>query len=132
MIGRSLYRLDLAQNGRRVFERVQLNATLPQVVFWMMIDRALTLWLGGHQMLARFMKGKTTILQPAEGLPETNPRAFFQDSRGWLWIGLRYKGVSVTRDPTAETPKFVNYSTEQGLASDAVWAITEDGAGRIY
>jgi signal transduction histidine kinase len=109
-----------------------LNATLPQVVFWMMIDRAGALWLGGHQMLARFMKGKTTILQPAEGLPEANPRAFFQDSRGWLWIGLRYKGVSVTRDPSAETPKFVNYSTEQGLASNAVWAITEDDAGRIY
>jgi hypothetical protein len=28
--------------------------------------------------------------------------------------------------------QFANYSTEQGLSSDAVWAITEDDAGRIY
>ena len=78
------------------------------------------------------MNGKTGVLGPTEGLPEVNPRAFFQDSRGWLWIGLRYRGVSVTKDPSAETLKFVNYSTEQGLASDAVWSITEDEAGRIY
>jgi ligand-binding sensor domain-containing protein/signal transduction histidine kinase len=129
---KSLYRLDLSRVGRAVFERVPLNVDLPQVVLWMMSDRAGTLWLGGHRMLARFMKGKGAVLQPAEGLPEVNPRAFFQDSRGWLWIGLRYKGVSVTKDPSAETPKFVNYSTEQELASDAVWAITEDDAGRIY
>ncbi|HEU0176458.1 MAG TPA: two-component regulator propeller domain-containing protein [Blastocatellia bacterium] len=132
MLGKSLYRLNLARMGRPRLERVTLNATLPLPVLWMMGDRAGTLWLGGHRMLARFMKGKTTILQAAEGLPETSPRAFFQDSRGWLWIGLRYKGVSVTKDPTAETPKFVNYSTEQGLSSDTVWAVTEDDAGRIY
>jgi signal transduction histidine kinase len=130
--GKSLYRLDSSRVGRAVFECVPLNATLPQDVLWMMSDRAGTLWLGGHLMLARFMKGKGAILQPSEGLPEVNPRAFFQDSRGWLWIGLRYRGVSVTKDPSAETLKFVNYSTEQGLASDAVWSITEDDAGRIY
>jgi ligand-binding sensor domain-containing protein/signal transduction histidine kinase len=130
--GMGLYRLDLAQKGRAVFERVPLNTNLPNVVVGMMSDRAGTLWLGGHEILARLMKGKTALLQPTEGLPEIRPRAFFQDSRGWLWIGLRYKGVSVTKDPNAENPKFANYSTETGLASDFVWSITEDDAGRIY
>src|SRR5262249_1101598 len=46
--------------------------------------------------------------------------------------GLRFKGVSVTKDPDAENLKFVNYSTQTGLASDAVWSITEDDAGYIY
>jgi ligand-binding sensor domain-containing protein/signal transduction histidine kinase len=128
----NIYSLDPARQGRVAFERIPLNTTLPNAVMWMMSDRAGTLWLGGHEFLARLMNGKTAILRPAEGLPETRPRSFFQDSRGWVWVGLRYKGVSVTKDPGAESPQFVNYSTEQGLSSDAVWSIAEDDAGRIY
>jgi len=127
-----IYRLDPARPGRVAFERIPLNTTLPNVVIRMMSDRAGTLWLGGHEFIARWMKGKTTILRPTEGLPETSPRSFFQDSRGWVWVGLRYKGVSVAKDPDAESPQFVNYSTEQGLASNTIWSITEDDAGRIY
>lgn len=125
------YRLDLAQKGRDVFERIPVNAYLP-VVIALLSDRAGAIWLGAPDTLARLMKGKTDVLQPTEGLPEARPRAIFQDSRGWLWIGLRSKGVSVTKDPDAENPKFVNYSTQTGLASDTVWSITEDNAGHIY
>jgi signal transduction histidine kinase/ligand-binding sensor domain-containing protein len=134
--GDALYRLDPLMKGRRegraVFERVRLNQALPRPVSWMMSDRAGSLWLGGHGILARLTQGTISVFQPTEGLPETEPRAFFQDSRGWLWIGLRYKGVSVTKDPTAETPQFVNYSTQTGLVSDSIWTITEDDSGRIY
>src|SRR5262249_37199472 len=126
-----LFRLDLARKGRAVFERIPVNISLASVVA-QMSDRHGALWLGGHDVIARLMNGKTTVLPPTAGLPEVNARAFFQDSRGWLWIGLRYKGVSMTRDPTAETPQFVNYSSQTGLASDTVWSITEDDAGRIY
>ena len=90
------------------------------------------LWLGSHECLARLIDNRLVMLQPGAGLPETRPRAFFLDSRGWLWIGLRYKGVSVTKDPAAGAPQFTNYSTESGLASDAVWAIAEDNSGRMY
>lgn len=38
----------------------------------------------------------------------------------------------MTKDPTAVSPQFVNYSTANGLASDAVWAIAEDDFGHIY
>jgi ligand-binding sensor domain-containing protein/signal transduction histidine kinase len=127
-----IYRLDPARPGRVAFERIPLNTTLPNVVIRMMSDGAGTLWLGGHEFIARWMKGKTTILRPTEGLPETSPRSFFQDSRGWVWVGLRYKGVSVAKDPDAESPHFVNYSTEQGLASNTIWSISEDDVGRIY
>jgi signal transduction histidine kinase len=88
--------------------------------------------MGEYASLGRLKNGRLELLQPTEGLPETDPRAFFQDSRGWLWIGQRYKGVSVTQEPDADAPKFVNYSTENGLASDTVWTITEDDFGRMY
>jgi len=45
---------------------------------------------------------------------------------------LRYKGVSVTKDPGAKSPVFSNYSTGNGMASDAVWSIAEDDAGHMY
>ena len=95
-------------------------------------DSSGTLWLGGHEWLGRLIHDQLVMLQPGAGLPETRPRALFVDSRGWLWIGLRYKGVSVTRNPTVSTPQFSNYSTTNGLASDAVWAIAEDNSGRMY
>jgi two-component sensor histidine kinase len=40
--------------------------------------------------------------------------------------------LSVTRNPTAEKPDWVNYSTDSGLASDAVWAVAESDDGKIY
>jgi signal transduction histidine kinase len=98
----------------------------------MMSDRSGVLWFGWQGVLVRFMNGKAVMFQSTDGLPEPNPRAFFQDRRGWFWIGLRYKGVSMTKDPTAEHPTFVNYSTANGLASDSVWSITEDDFGRMY
>ncbi|HEV2663854.1 MAG TPA: two-component regulator propeller domain-containing protein, partial [Blastocatellia bacterium] len=128
--GAGIYLLDRAQNGRAVFERIPIPPLRGVPIATS--DNGGALWIGGNDSLACFMKGKTTVLQPAEGLPEMNPRSLFRDSRSWLWIGLRYKGVSVTKNPSAENLKFVNYSTEQGLASDTVWSITEDDAVRIY
>jgi signal transduction histidine kinase len=95
-------------------------------------DRAGGLWLASTGVLARLWHGRFYRLQPADGLPETNPRCFFLDSRGWLWIGMRYGGVSMTKEPAAEAPHFINYSTEQGLASNAVRSIAEDDFDRLY
>jgi len=127
-----LYQSDTTRKGPAVFEHLPLKVKPPFSESGMLSDPSGVLWLGAQGGIARLIKGEIVALQPTAGLPETNPRAFFQDSRGWFWIGLRYQGVSVTRDPMAESLKFVNYSTRSGLASDTVWAITEDDLGRIY
>lgn len=128
-----LYYFDPSQRGRAVFDHLSLSATTTLKGAQRIIsDRSGALWLAGHELLGKLVNGRAVMLQPSEGLPETRPRTFFIDSRGWLWIGLRYKGVSMTKDPTAETPQFINYSTANGLASDAVWAIAEDDFGRMY
>jgi ligand-binding sensor domain-containing protein/signal transduction histidine kinase len=131
--GHGLYYSDPTHSGQLVFKPglAGENSSIPNVLR-MVSDRSGDLWLGGNALLAKFVNGHVVVLQPSGGLPETNPRAFFVDSRGWLWIGLRYKGVSVTKDPGAKSPVFSNYSTGNGMASDAVWAIAEDDSGHMY
>jgi two-component sensor histidine kinase len=107
------------------------TSAIPNVLR-MVRDQSGDLWLGGNALLAKLVEGRLVVLQPSDGLPETNPRAFFIDSRGWLWIGLRYQGVSVTKDPGAKSPVFSNYSIGNGMASDAVWSIAEDDSGHMY
>ena len=131
--GEGLFHFDQAQPGRAVFARIPSSAIEPfRGVLRMINDRSGTLWLGTHLLLGKLVNDRVVMQQPTEGLPETDPRFFFLDSRGWLWIGLRYKGVSVTKNPEAQTPQFINYSTANGLSSDSVWAIAEDDLGRMY
>ncbi|HSC27840.1 MAG TPA: two-component regulator propeller domain-containing protein [Vicinamibacterales bacterium] len=91
-----------------------------------------TIWLSSMEQLARLRNGRTELVAATNGLPDTKVRSLYIDRRGRLWIGLRDSGVSMTRNPADDTPEFVNYSTRAGLASDAIWSITEDEFGRIY
>jgi ligand-binding sensor domain-containing protein/two-component sensor histidine kinase len=104
---------------------------LPQAEF-MLRDRSGTLWLASSSRIWRFADGQLSDVQASEGLPAIEPRALFEDPKGRLWIGLRYHGASMTADPAAANPRFVNFSTANGLASDTVWSIGADGTGRIY
>jgi signal transduction histidine kinase len=139
----NLYRFDPARHAPPFFERITPEFPLAEQVQpgpspgrhgarALISDGAGSLWIGDMYMLAKYVNGKLTVLEPTDGLPETDPRSFFIDHRGWLWIGLRYRGVSMSTEPAAEHPHFVNYSTQNGLASDTVWSITEDDAGRMY
>lgn len=90
------------------------------------------LWLARFAPLAFLDRDRVATLSPTTGLPDTNARSFLLDSRGWLWIGLRSHGVSVTETPSAPAPVYRNYSTEDGLASGFVRAMVEDRDGRVY
>src|SRR5215510_74146 len=130
---RKIYRADTNTNGELVLESFSTDTNYAVWPAWMMSDGRGGLWLALNGKIGRVRNGAYAVVEPAAGLPETDPRAFFLDSRGWLWIGLRYKGVSVTQEPAAANPSFLNYSKEQGeLSSNAVRSITEDNAGRIY
>jgi signal transduction histidine kinase/ligand-binding sensor domain-containing protein len=99
---------------------------------FMLRDRSGTLWLASSNRIWRWTNGVLSELPASAGLPAIEPRALFQDPAGRLWIGLRYHGVSMTADPSAAAPTFVNFSTANGLASDTVWSIGADDEGRIY
>jgi ligand-binding sensor domain-containing protein/signal transduction histidine kinase len=54
------------------------------------------------------------------------------DRAGRLWIASASGGLGRIDDPAAPTPRVERYTLADGLASQTIWAITEDDAGRIY
>jgi signal transduction histidine kinase/ligand-binding sensor domain-containing protein len=127
-----LYRYDPSRGAP--FQAIPLRANDAPVTgaLCMVMDRMGTLWVATYVGLFRFADGRLTPVEASEALPVTKVRALFIDSRGWLWLGLRYTGVAVIRDPGRQPFEIINYSTATGLGSDAVWSITEDDSGRIY
>ncbi len=129
-----LYRSDDARPGRGRFQRVPLSHLRPvDPPLQLVEDRSGGLWIASWERLSRWgTDGEVLVLEPGGGLPDDAARSLFVDRRGWLWVGLRHGGVSVTRDPAAERPVFENYGTARGLRSDSVWSIGEDRFGRLY
>lgn len=127
---KEIYRLDNVVNSPLIHiltvEDFVFRNPAPQIVS----DRVGGLWFSARITLCRLRAGQLKCVQPTDGLPTIEPRSLFVDSRGWLWIGLRYNGVSVTKNPNDEQPQFINYSAE--LPSNTVWAVTEDEFGKMY
>ncbi|MEP7272778.1 MAG: two-component regulator propeller domain-containing protein [Acidobacteriota bacterium] len=129
----NLYWRDPGWEGGGAFQHISLPSVSSfNFVRLMIDDQSGSLWLGEVRLLAKLTHGQISLFKPTVGLPETDPRAFFLDSRGWLWIGLRFGGVSMTKAPGTTPVTFVNYSTRDGMASNSVWSITEDDRGRVY
>jgi ligand-binding sensor domain-containing protein len=64
---------------------------------------------------------------PAQGLGQSQAQALLQDRRGYLWIGTSGGGLD-----RFDGQRFENYSTRNGLPSNIVNAIAEDGDGAIW
>jgi signal transduction histidine kinase len=94
-------------------------------------DAAGTLWIGLlHGGLMRYRQGRFVPIAQ-----EAVTRAImtaYRDDHGELWIGSSQDGLLRVMDPTAERPRFVHYTTAQGLASNNVRCLTSDRLGRIY
>jgi signal transduction histidine kinase/ligand-binding sensor domain-containing protein len=108
-------------------KRVTLPADFADPVARVVRDKAGNVWVSGYSHVARLSDGG-----PPRVWRDLLARAMFVDSRGWLWLGTRYAGAMLVRDPQAPDPSFESYSSHQGLSSGAVWAIAEDHSGRIY
>jgi ligand-binding sensor domain-containing protein/signal transduction histidine kinase len=98
----------------------------------LMRDRSGTIWLASFTNVGRVRQGEIESLAGAPGLPDTQVRTLLQDRRGRVWLGHRNHGLSMTDDPGGTRPRFANWTVHDGLASDTVWALGEDDAGRIY
>ncbi|HEV8113492.1 MAG TPA: two-component regulator propeller domain-containing protein [Planctomycetota bacterium] len=129
----ALYDWDPSKSATPHFDRVPFQDDVGlQLPRDFLSDAEGQLWLAPYVGLARRVDGKLQPLEASEGLPDLQTRCLLEDHLGRVWIGTRFHGVSVTDEPAAARPKFRNYSTHEGLASDAVWSIAEDGEGRMY
>lgn len=96
-------------------------------------DRAGDLWVGLFwKGLARYRQGRWQMFQGEDSVPSGSRWALLLDHRGRLWIGSSSSGLTRVDDPSADAPRFVPYTTEQGLASDLIWSLAEDRRGQIY
>ncbi len=87
------------------------------------------MFLGSFDRLWRWVDGRCEPVLLAATQP-LRPRSLLRDRRGWNWIGTRFQGAFVDRGPSAGG--YLHLDSRVGLASDAVWSIAEDQAGRIY
>ena len=98
-----------------------------------MEDRAGNLWIGFEtSILARFRDGRFTVFTPEQGLPAGMIYDLYLDHAGLLWVASTPGGLTRLDDASAERPRFITYTTAQGLSSDSINCITEDRYGRLY
>ncbi len=89
-------------------------------------------WIGTWDSgLVRYRAGRFTILFGTDGLPIKRIQTLYFDRSGRLWIGTENSLIHV-EEPTSDHPRFVSYTTAEGLSSNQVNCITEDLWGRVY
>ena len=97
-------------------------------------DSAGGIWIGFNAGggLLRIRDDRFTRFTSDSGLPDGGIFNLFGDSSGRLWVPTTRGGVARIDNPTSEQPTVTTITTEQGLSSNDVKAVTEDRSGRIY
>jgi ligand-binding sensor domain-containing protein/two-component sensor histidine kinase len=96
-------------------------------------DRAGNVWIAFNGAgLARFRNGRFDFFGPEAGVPAGWIRSLMLDSAGRLWLACAVGGVGLVEAPASDRPSIRTLTTAQGLASNAIWSLVEDGWGRIY
>lgn len=96
-------------------------------------DRAGQLWIGfydGH--LTRYRDGRFVDFTRQGGREDGSVQTIYFDHAGRLWLASLLGGVTRVDNPEAERPAFTKYTTDQGLSSNQIEGIVEDGWGGIY
>ncbi|HET8675488.1 MAG TPA: two-component regulator propeller domain-containing protein, partial [Blastocatellia bacterium] len=94
-------------------------------------DLAGALWIGfsGDGGLARYRDGRFTIFKANDGVPAGQIYNMLIDSAGRLWAANARGGLIRTDDPSAERPRFITYTTADGLSSNEIKGVSEDRWG---
>ncbi len=90
-------------------------------------DREGRIWVGTQDGARRVseMAGRP-VVEAARAAAGANVLAMTEDAEGDLWIGTESEGATVVR-----SPKFITYTTRDGLADDAVRCVFENQRGAV-
>src|SRR5260370_2211656 len=89
----------------------------------------MVLGLTGPCGLFRFKGGR---FEQVEGGPGGTIQALHRDHAGRLWIASAEGGLGRIDNPAAGHVAMRVYQRSNGLASNEVWCLAEDRAGRVY
>lgn len=67
--------------------------------------------------------------EDGQSLSNDSVLSVYQDTRGKLWVGTDGGGLNLLNEADGN---FTHYSEEDGLASNVVYGILEDGSGRLW
>jgi signal transduction histidine kinase/ligand-binding sensor domain-containing protein len=92
-----------------------------------------TVWVGaGRGELLRYTRSGVAKLTTEDGVPTGSLEALYVDDAGRLWVASSRGGLSRVDDPSAARPRFVTFTTAEGLSSDSVLCVVADEWGRVY
>jgi ligand-binding sensor domain-containing protein len=121
------------QNG--VAKKFQLKTTINQRIYSILFDKNKNLWLGSYDgLLLKKPDGTEKLFTEKDGLPTTQIRIVFQDSRGDMWLGTRTNGLIRMRFRAyPEKPIFESfiYNKLNELNSTFIMSIEEDVNGNL-
>lgn len=93
----------------------------------LLIDRSGDLWVGTDRGVSH-VRGDAFLRDPAiDPLAQMKVWAIHEDTDGGLWFGTRDNGLYRLRNG-----KLKHFTVEDGLASNAIYQILEDGAGHFW
>jgi len=96
-------------------------------------DKTGNLWFGLNDGgLVRYAAGHFTEFKAADGAPQGLITALYVNQQGTLWIGSSQQGLTRVANPAAVHPEFLALTTDNGLASNNVRALTGDPDGNVY
>jgi signal transduction histidine kinase/ligand-binding sensor domain-containing protein len=84
-------------------------------------------WIGTEGGLIRWQSGKFTNLAAKNNLLKTLVLSLYEDPGGQLWIGTKGNGLLELKDNEIH-----EFTTAQGLFSDAIYAIQEDNHNNLW
>jgi ligand-binding sensor domain-containing protein/signal transduction histidine kinase len=96
-------------------------------------DREGNLWIGFYAGgLARLRGGSWRFFGTADGVPPGFIADLHLDRAGRLWLASSSGGAARIDGAESATPRFVPFTTAQGLTTNAARCLTDDAAGRLY
>ena len=127
--GGQIFRIEYGANGRPRVVEVVKEGVAGFAVHFLRHPSGSVWWTNGATVW-RHQHGKVeAVALPVENL---RPRCFFADGKGRLWIGTIEHGVFVTESPDSPQPRFINYTSADGLPSGPIITISEDDDGNQW
>jgi ligand-binding sensor domain-containing protein/two-component sensor histidine kinase len=91
-----------------------------------------TIWIGSGSSVFRFRGQRFERFLPAQ--VNTNPsiRDLMVDHAGRVWVATDFEGLFRCDNTGGAPPMFRQYTSREGLSTNSVQTLQEDGAGFIY